>query len=431
MKKKFFKAVLPSMMAFAFSGLYSIVDGLFIGRNIGDMGLAAINFAYPLVVFIQAAGTGIGMGGAVWISIAKGKEEAHEERHFLGNTLSCLAAAALLITVLMTLFSGTLLGWLGAGGEVFELSSQYMLIIALGAAFQIIATGLTPLLRNYEQAVPAMAAMIGGFLTNIVLDWLFVAVLQYGMAGAAWATIIGQAVTCIPCIICISNRVRMLPRHLFIPVKAKLKRILATGISPFGLSMSPYIVVILMNIGALRQGGPEGVAAYAVISYVSSCMQLILQGIGDGSQPLMSYLYGQGRHEAVKIVRKYAYILAALLAITATGVFILLRSVIPVVFGSSAAVIALVERGLPLYAAGFILTAFLRITTSYFYATKRDFSAYCIIFSEPVIIFLLLFYLLTPMGLTGVWLTVPLAQLLLSGAGFIQLKRKSGSSHRQ
>lgn len=90
MLRRFIGAVLPSMLAFAFSGLYTIVDGFFIGRNIGDIGLAAVNIAYPLAALVQAVGTGIGMGGAVWISLYRGKGDREREEECLGNTLTTL-----------------------------------------------------------------------------------------------------------------------------------------------------------------------------------------------------------------------------------------------------------------------------------------------------------------------------------------------------
>ena len=96
MLKRFFKAVLPSMLAFAFSGLYTIVDGFFIGRNIGDLGLAAVNIAYPMAALVQAAGTGIGMGGAVWITLHRGKQEEGQEMECLGNTMTLLLSGGLL-----------------------------------------------------------------------------------------------------------------------------------------------------------------------------------------------------------------------------------------------------------------------------------------------------------------------------------------------
>mgnify|MGYP000677297335 CR=1 FL=1 len=109
MLRRFIGAVLPSMLAFAFSGLYTIVDGFFIGRNIGDIGLAAVNIAYPLAALVQAVGTGIGMGGAVWISLYRGKGDREREEECLGNTLTTLFLGGLLLMAVLFALCGPVL----------------------------------------------------------------------------------------------------------------------------------------------------------------------------------------------------------------------------------------------------------------------------------------------------------------------------------
>lgn len=230
MFKKFWRFVFPSMLAFAFSGLYAIVDGFFVGRSTGDIGLAAINIAYPLTALIQAVGTGIGMGGAIPLAVARGGDDTRKERTLLGNTLLLLLIACLLVLGGLLLCYRPLLGLLGARGEVLEAAADYIRIIILGSVFQILATGFTPMLRNYEASLLAMLAMVGGFVTNIVLDAWFVAGLQLGVSGAALATIIGQAVTALPCILFLLRKMRFLDRRDFLPQGALVRQILTTGL---------------------------------------------------------------------------------------------------------------------------------------------------------------------------------------------------------
>ena len=200
MKKRFYQYVLPSMLAFAFSGLYSIVDGLFVGKNIGDAGLSAINFAYPLVVLIQATGTGLGLGGAVEMAIATGQKNEKRKRLYLGNTLVLLLISCMVLTIVLGLGNSHILALFGAEGDSFHYAKEYLYWITLGATFQILANGLGPILRNFGHPMLVMVAMIGGFVTNIILDWLFIPILGLGMKGAAIATIIGQFTTMVPCL---------------------------------------------------------------------------------------------------------------------------------------------------------------------------------------------------------------------------------------
>ncbi|MFY9283955.1 MAG: MATE family efflux transporter [Miniphocaeibacter sp.] len=427
MKKNFFKYVLPSMLAFAFSGLYSVVDGLFIGRSIGDLGLAAVNFAYPLTVLIQGIGTGLGIGGAVGISIARGKREREEEHKFLGNTIILLLIACFTLTTVLLVFSAPLLRIFGAKDTTYIYAVEYIRVIILGATFQILANGLTPIIRNYGKAFLAMVSMILGFITNIVLDWLFIVKLGYGMKGAALATIIGQFVTMIPCLLFLIAKVKlMLPYH-FKLLKKYIVNIVQTGLSPFGSAMAPYIVILIMNKYAFNYGGDEAVAAYAIVSYVMSFIQLLLQGIGDGSQLLMSYYYGNKEEENVLKVRNLAYKFSATVGAICLLVIVLLRKQIPVIFGASSKALPITVHILPIFALSFLLLAFLRITTSYFYATKNNGFSYILIYGEPVISFILLIFILPRIfGLNGVWFTIPSTHLLLVISGFfLLLKEKS------
>ena len=198
--KEFFQYVIPSMLAFALSGVYSIADGFFVGNAMGDSALAAINVAYPLTAFLQATGTGIGMGGAVEYSISMGNQKPRRSREFFSMALYLLLGLGVLFTFLLMGAGAPVLRLFGATGEIYSLGKEYIFFISLGAVFQVLGTGLVPFIRNMGGSVTAMAAMIAGFLTNIFLDYLMVWHFPMGMMGAAIATDIGQGVTFLVCL---------------------------------------------------------------------------------------------------------------------------------------------------------------------------------------------------------------------------------------
>ena len=269
--REFFSYVIPSLLAFALSGVYSIVDGFFVGNSIGDAGLTTINIAYPVVALLQAAGTGIGMGGAVHYSIrlASGKKE--EAKCYTDGTVVLLLAASLVSTLVFYLAAPAVLTALGASGQILELGISYLRIIVLGSVFQIFGTGLVPLIRNMGGAFYAMMIMVAGFLTNIVLDYVFVWLLHEGVAGAALATLIGQAVTMAGGLLFFLRRGVSfhLVRSVFSRerVKGLLTGILKIGLSPFGITFSPNITIILMNRFLMDYGGEKATACYACIVY--------------------------------------------------------------------------------------------------------------------------------------------------------------------
>ena len=184
-KRTFLQYVIPSVLSFALSGVYAIVDGFFVGNSIGDAGLSAINIAYPITAVLQSVGIGIGMGGSVKYSILKAAGNEKKAREFVADAtwLMLLFSAVLTVTVFFT--SEKILSDLGASGELLTLGNEYIKVIALGAILQVFGTGLVPFMRNYGGSLWAMIAMICGFATNIALDYTFVWVLGRGMYGAA------------------------------------------------------------------------------------------------------------------------------------------------------------------------------------------------------------------------------------------------------
>ena len=257
LNKKFFSYVTPSVLAFALSGVYTIVDGFFIGQSLGDAGLTAITLAYPVSALVGAIGTGLGLSGAIRFTIlnAQGKTKKRQEC-FSGTTLLMLIVAGVL-TALLFGFAEPILHLLGARGDALGLCAEYARVIALGAVFQLLATGFVPFIRNTGGATVAMIAMILGFVTNIVLDYTFVWVLNQGMAGAAWATIIGQVVTMIVAVIFFVVR----KSSFCLPEPWELcclwKDVLKVSLSPLGLTFSPTITMLFMNRFLLLYGNEQ------------------------------------------------------------------------------------------------------------------------------------------------------------------------------
>ena len=286
--------VLPSVLAFALSGLYTIVDGFFIGQSLGDLGLAAITLAYPAAALLQAVGTGIGLAGAIRCTILQARGEEQTPRTcFSGTVLLLLATSAAFAAVLLGLL-GPVLTVLGAQDEARPLAAEYIRVIAYGTAFQILATGLVPFIRNLGGSAFAMVAMGTGFVTNIALDYLFVWEFHWGMAGGAWATVIGLAATMLLAIgYLVRRRVGFVPPKAgeVLPLWGALLKVAA---APIGLTFSPNITLMVMNHFLLRYGGALAIAVYGCIDYVLSTIYMLLQGVGDGSQPLISRTYGAG-----------------------------------------------------------------------------------------------------------------------------------------
>lgn len=414
--KPFAACVFPAVFAFALSGIYAIVDGFFVGRSIGDTGLSAINIAYPVTALIQAAGTGTGMGGAVMYSVRLAEKRDSEAENFMKGVFFYLALTGILLTVILFPLTDPLLSLMGADGELMKPGREYLSVIVLGSVFQVFGTGVVPLIRNQGKSVQAMYCMIGGFVTNIFLDYLFVWGLRLGMAGAAWASVAGQAVTMAGGLLCM--RGQKIPVGIPRQALSVFFSIWRIGLAPFGITMCPMISLLLMNRASLQYGGSEGVACYACIAYVITIMYLILQGVGDGSQPLMSRFYGEDNKKEVRITRTMAYAAAAVMGVALAVLLYWCRNGIGVLFGASETVSLAVGTDLYIFLAAVPFLAFLRVTTAGFYATEQTRFSYMIVYGEPIFLALLLPVLPAWMGLKGVWWSQTGAQILTALMGW-------------
>ena len=412
LNKKFFSYVLPSILAFALSGVYTIVDGFFIGQSLGDTGLTAITLGYPISALVGAIGTGLGLSGAIRFTILSAQGAAKRRQEcFSGTTLLMLVVAGLLTAILFA-FAEPILYLLGARGHMLTLCTAYARVIALGAVFQLLATGFVPFIRNMGGATVAMLAMVLGFVTNIVLDYAFVWVLSWGMAGAAWATVIGQAVTMVVAVIFFLVKKSGFRLPELRELCGLWKNVLIVSISPFGLTFSSIITMLFMNRFLLLYGDEQAVAVYGCIGYITAILYLLLQGVGDGSQPLISQYYGEDDRVSVQATRRLAYLTAAAItAVCMIGVY-LSRAKVGALFGASPEANAGVVRYLPFFLAPLLLLAFVRITTSYFYATEKNALSYLLVYAEPVCTLLMLLLLPPVLKLTGVWLATPIAQVI-------------------
>ena len=417
-RRIFFRYVIPSVLSFALSGVYSVVDGFFVGNSIGDIGLSTINIAYPVTAVLQAVGTGVGMGGAVRYTVLKAGKHEKKARQSTAGTLWLLLLFSAVLTAAIALLSGSILSALGATGELLALGNEYIRVIALGAVLQIFGTGLVPLMRNYGGSVWAMIAMVCGFATNIVLDYAFVWVLGQGMQGAALATVIGEGVTMVIALIYCAARRKLTLRIAPADAPKTAFEILKIGLAPFGLTIAPYISLVMTNWFSLAYGGQEAIAIYACISYIICIVYLLLQGVGDGSQPLMSRFYGAGEERSLRQTRVLAYEFALALAVVGGALIYLLRGKIGLLFGSSAEVNAGVIAVMPIFLVSVPFDAITRVSTAAFYATEKSTLSYILTFLEQVTL-LALMLILPPLfgGQIMIWWSAVFAKIITAAVG--------------
>ncbi len=414
MYRRFLRYVIPSMIGFALSGVYAIVDGYFIGNSIGDIGLAAINVAFPLTSLMQCLGCGIGLGGAINYAISDGAGNHEERNRYLWVTIGLLNVSILALIALYIPFARPILRVFGAEGELLSLCEEYIKIIIIGIPFQILGTGLVPFMRNMGGSFEAMIAMILGFVGNVGFDYLLVWKIPWGMTGAAIASVLGQAFSMAFAMWFFYTHRYQLRANLHTDLKPLIIKILKVGVSPFGLTLIPNIAPIFINKAAFIYGGDLALSTYAVISYAICVAMLLLQGISDGAQPLISIHYGAKEYDLAKKVRNISYITSTIMAIVSMWALYHYRFIIPLIFGGSEEVIAEVARSMNFFTIGLIFVGISRTTISYFYATEKNKLAYILIYLEPVILLLAIIGLSVQFDLDGTWYATAVTQFLIA-----------------
>lgn len=427
-KKTFFRYVIPSILSFALSGVYSIVDGFFVGNSIGDVGLSAINIAYPICALVEAVGTGIGMGGAVKYAIAKAENKEKEAREYIACAMWLLIAFSIIMTIVIFLASKPILSAFGASGELLSLGDEYIKVISLGIFLQIFGIGLVPFMRNYGGAFWAMVAMISGFVTNIILDYIFVWVLEGGMVGAALATILGQGVTMVIAIVYSGIKGNITFRISKSDVSRVVTQIFKIGLAPFGLTLVPNISLVIINRFSANYGGQEAIAVYACIAYIVCVIYLVLQGVGDGSQPLMSKYYGMNEEKLLKQTKILAYEFAMALSVIGMIALFLVRGKIGVLFGSSAYVNEQITQIMPIFLLSVPFVAITRIATAAFYATEKSVLSYILTFIEPILM-LVLMLILPPLfgGQIMIWWSTVFARIMTAALAVVLTVKSSNN----
>ena len=411
---------MASMITMFLQSAYSMIDGLFVSNLIGDTALSAVNVAWPVIAVVTAIGTGVGCSGAVMMSTKQGEGKNEESNIVRANVILALLASSIVVTILFLVLLTPLLKLMGAEGELLRLSQIYGRVMLTGGVLQILSCGLTPLLRNDNRAVSAMMIMVGGLFANLGLDFVFMYVFHMGIGGAAGASLCAQLFTTVCCLIILcTKKTDPIRFSQFMIRKEYWKKIFKTAVSPFGISLTPSLLILYHNVACLKFGGDLAVNAYALISSTVGSYRVLLIGVAEGIQPLASYAYGAHDFHAIRKIRNKA-------VITAIGVsfFLFIFTIAtarfyPAIYGYEGEAAELGYHAVMVTAAQLIFTGLVRVTNSFFYSVGKDKYSLFMIYFDPLIMTPLTIVILPRIfGLDGIWITAVVTQFILNIVAF-------------
>ena len=297
------KLATPAIIAQLVNVLYNIVDRIFIGRiQDGDLAMAGVGVAFPIIMLISATSALIGMGGAPLAAIKMGKQDHDGAEKIISNSLSPLMIISVLLMTLLLIFKEPILLAFGASPQTLGYANDYLTIYLLGTIFVQIALGMNPFINTQGFAKIGMLTVLVGAIFNIVLDPIFIFGLNLGVKGAAIATITSQFVSAIWVLKFLFGKQSILKiqKRYLKPELNVILPILALGVSPFIMQATESLVLISLNNQLSRFGGDLAVSAMTIISSINQIIFLPLMGLASGAQPIISYNFGANQFDRVK-----------------------------------------------------------------------------------------------------------------------------------
>ncbi len=349
------KLAVPTVAAQMINMLYNIVDRIYIGHipGSGSMALTGVGVCMPLIMIISAFAALVGNGGAPRASILMGKGDKDKAEKILGNCLTTQLIISVILTFVMYIFNRPLLLAFGASSNTIDYAVSYMNIYALGTIFVQLTLGMNTFITAQGFAKVGMFSVLIGAVVNIALDPIFIFALNMGVAGAALATIISQACSCIWILSFLFGKkttLRIKKENLALHADIILP-CLALGLSLFIMQASESIISVCFNSSLLKYGGDVAVGAMTILTSVMQFAMLPLQGLGQGAQPIMSYNYGAKNASRVK----KAYFLLLKASLCYSFVLWLLVMLFPQIFAGmftpDAELIAFTKTALRIYMA--------------------------------------------------------------------------------
>ena len=409
---------IPSIIAMLVSSLYNIVDQFFIGRSVGMLGNAATNVAFPLSITCTAISLLCGIGGAANFNLSMGRKEKEKAVSFAGGAIGMMLILGVVLCVVSEIFLEPMMRAFGATDQVLDYALLYTGITAYGFPFLIVTTGGSNLIRADGSPKYSMLCTLVGAIINTILDPLFIFGFDMGMAGAAWATIIGQIVSGLMVLGYLTRfKTVHIPLKSLLPSKAAWIPILSLGMAPFFNQIAMMIVQVVMNntltyYGAQSAYGSDiPLACVGIISKVGMIFFAIVIGISQGIQPIISYNYGAGKYERVKRTYKKAVTAAIGISIVAFLLFQLMPRQIIGIFGSgSEEYFLFAEKFFRIYMFFTFINGIQPITANTFTSIGKAGKGIFLSLTRQII-FLLPLLIILPffIGIEGVMFSAPIA----------------------
>ena len=420
--KLFFKFAIPSIFGMLIVSLEIMIDGMFLGRNVGPLGLAAVNLSMPLINFLMSVGLMICVGGGVITSIYFGKKKLNKARELTSITLMLLVVVLEFLSLIVLFNLDFFINFLGANEEVYPYVRAYMIPMMIGAFFYTSPIFTETFVKIEEK--PNLVFVSGSVcLTfNALLDYLFIQKFQWGMVGGAVATLLA----------CMFGFFALLPNlHFKLPQKSlriylkDIKNIFFNGSSEMLSVVSSTFAMYLFNLTLMKKIGVLGVSALTIVFYINQMLNISLYGLSQALQPLVAYNLGARHLDKIKKVLRVSLITGGTLgAIAYIGSHIWGGFIIGIFSKGNQELISLAKTALFYISFAYLISFLNIISTSFLTSIEKPIESVVVSLGRSIVFIAIpLFILPDLIGAKGIWLSIPIAELMCLVVSYYLMKK--------
>lgn len=411
-KRIFLSMLAPTILMNLTTAIGSVADTIIIGQYLDELSLSVVTFATPIFMIINTFAALFAVGGCISMSIDSGKGNKKSANQAFSASIELLCFVGILLYICGTFFSNTITGWLGATGEVFGLVEQYSRIILIGGPVFVLNIGLAFFVRNDGQPTLSMVGMFSSIVVDVILNFVFVGHLGWGVAGAAYSTVFGQIVSIL--IICthfLSSKNTLKFKFTF---NKTILRIIKNGVSSALNFIYQFLVILIMNHILVKIAPASGVIIYTVVFNLSTVSLSVFEGISQTIQPMISNYFGEKSFKNIKATLRLALIAIFAICGSVTLILEIVPNIVPVVFGIED--VLLIEKAsvaVRIFATSMIIMTINVVISYYLQSTEQTTIATIFVSLRSFILLLISTIILgLSFGMNGIWASYTTAEVL-------------------
>lgn len=416
LRKLFFTMAIPSVLAQLINVLYNIVDRIYIGhiKDIGSLALTGVGVTFPIIMVVSAFSAFAGQGGAPLASILLGAKDQEKAEKVLGSSTALLLVFSISLTLIFQILKTPLLYAFGASDNVIGFAQDYIGLYLWGTIFVMLSLGLNTFIGGQGNAKTAMFSVLIGAVTNIILDPIFIFVMNMGVKGAALATVISQAFSAIWVVnflISKKSSLKIKRENLKLDVKF-VKKIGSLGCSPFIMQSTESLVLLTLNSGLQKYGGDLYVGSMSILISVLQLIFVPVSGIAQGVQPIISYNFGAGNRERVIKTFKALLIVCLVATMFMGGIAVLFPNFYVKMFTESEELMKLTSKMMPIFTLGMCIFGIQQsIQVTFLAMGQAKFSIFIALLRKVILLVPLAIILPRFLGVKGIYYAEPMADI--------------------